>query len=58
MLMKLPHSEFRWLSESELNAFNVESFNCAGDYGVVLEVIASFNLNYYKTINVNILNAN
>ena len=44
MMMKLPHSGFRWLSESELNVFNVESFNCAGDYGVVLEVITSLNL--------------
>ena len=44
MMMKLPYSDFRWMSESELNAFNVESFNCAGDYGAVLEVITSLNI--------------
>ena len=46
MMMKLPHSEFRWMSESELKAFNVESFNCVGDYGVVLEVTAFLNFNF------------
>ena len=30
------------MSESELNALNIGSFNCAGDYGAVLEVTTSF----------------
>ena len=39
MMMKLPHSGFRWLSEEEIDSFNIEEFDVNGDYGVVLEVI-------------------
>ena len=38
MQMKLPHSEFSWLSEEEIESFDIEKFDVNGDYGVVLEV--------------------
>ena len=43
MMMKLPHSEFRWLSPEELDQFDIDGFDATGDYGVVLEVTS---LNY------------
>ena len=39
MTMKLPHSEFRWLTENEIESFDIEGFDVNGDYGVVLEVM-------------------
>ena len=38
MMMKLPHSQFRWLTERELDDINVQDFDATGDYGMVLEV--------------------
>jgi hypothetical protein len=38
MMMKLPHSQFRWLTEQELDDIHVQDFDAAGDYGMVLEV--------------------
>ena len=43
MMMKLPHSDFRWLSEQEIESFDIEGFDVNGDYGVVLEV-SNFSL--------------
>ena len=39
MMMKLPHSQFRWMSAEELENFDIDGFNVDGDYGVVLQVI-------------------
>ena len=41
MMMKLPHSDFRWLSEQEIESFDIEGFDVNSDYGVVLEVLNS-----------------
>ena len=38
MMLKLPHSDFRWLSPEELDSFDIASFDSDGDVGAVLEV--------------------
>jgi hypothetical protein len=58
MMMKLPHSEFRWLSSEELSQFDIDGFDAMGDYGVVLEVISQnlANKNQSKLMKRNQIN--
>ena len=58
MMMKLPHSEFRWLSSEELSQFDIDGFDAMGDYGVVLEVISQnlTNKNQSKLMKRNQIN--
>ena len=37
-MMKLPHSEFRWLTREELESLDIENFESDGDFGIILEV--------------------
>lgn len=37
MMQKLPKSDFRWLTEGEIEDFDINSVNIDGDFGYILE---------------------
>lgn len=39
---KLPHRDFRWLSQDEIESLDVENFNADEDVGLILEVDLSY----------------
>ena len=38
MQMKLPHKDFKWLTEQEIASLNITKIDVNGDTGMILEV--------------------
>ena len=38
MQMKLPHKDFKWLTEQEISSLDVTKIDVNGDTGMILEV--------------------
>ena len=54
MLMKLPHKDFKWLTEQEITSLDVTEIDADGDVGLILEV--SNKLNLFNLLTIVIVN--
>ena len=54
MLMKLPHKDFKWLTEQEITSLDVTEIDADGDVGLILKV--SNKLNLFNLLTIVIVN--